>query len=272
VVSSAVVQEAETRSAVLGHTQTAMNIGADRGWGFASGDANLINDLNAYMYTKQSNNMDIFSAYSDAMYDSTADYWKLMNNGTLVNDNEGWLKNENGKYVNIDGSLSDAPIPGETIGADGVETGLLNILNEGTSNRHWGSYSEEQIVKAQSLLSESGMMHTVNPNDPTNRAQWMWDREGTFIDSVGGMRFPNQLDAGAINDGRVLRTDLLFSQFGDAYDTLLFNSLPAADAYTALSENNRNTFGLANFPQDQIPAVNTPFLKRSNRLRTRMRS
>ena len=176
--------------------------------------------------------------------------WKLMEDGSLVYDREGWLKNEDGKYINIDGTLSSKPIPGKTIGAAGVETGLLNILNGQTSNLAYSSYSEQQITAAQQLMEASGMMHTVNPEDPTNRSDWMWDRTGSYIDSVGGEKLTLQLDAGAYNDGLALGTELLFSDFGSAYDSLLYNALPPEDAYNVLTKNNRNTFGLVNLPRD----------------------
>jgi len=47
----------------------------------------------------------IFPCISPYLEESvvTADYWKLMDNGEMVNDNDGWLKNPEGKYMNIDG-------------------------------------------------------------------------------------------------------------------------------------------------------------------------
>ncbi|HWV46122.1 MAG TPA: hypothetical protein VN039_08910, partial [Nitrospira sp.] len=66
-----------------------------------------------------------------AGYDSLADYWKLTKDGKLQYDGQGYLRDANGLYINTDGSRSQNPIAGKTVGADGVETGLLNILNGG---------------------------------------------------------------------------------------------------------------------------------------------
>jgi len=97
-------------------------------------------------------------------------------------------------------------------------------------------------------MIRSGMMHTVNLSDTTNSSQWMWDREGSYIDSVGGQRFETTLDAGLINDGKSLNSDLLFSNFGTAYDRLLYDRLTPENSYSVLTANNRNTFGMRNLP------------------------
>ncbi len=178
------------------------------------------------------------------------DHWKLTNDGKLVYDGQGYLKDGAGKYINKDGSRSDKP-GANTIGAAGVETGLLNILNGMTSNFGYESFTEQQKRDVQDLMSASGLMNTVDLNNPANRTKWMWNGEGSYMDSVGGARIPIKVDVGALNEGKALRISALFNDFGNAYDRLLFDALPAAYAYAVLSENNRNTFGLANLAKDQ---------------------
>jgi murein DD-endopeptidase MepM/ murein hydrolase activator NlpD len=96
------------------------------------------------------------------------DYWILKRDGSLQNDNQGYLKDENGFYVNRDGSRSAVIIPGQTIGAAGIETGLLNILYGGTSNAAYKDFQDTQVAKAQELLRSSGFIH--------NGAESMRDR------------------------------------------------------------------------------------------------
>jgi hypothetical protein len=52
-------------------------------------------------------------------YDSSGDFWRLMEDGSLAYDGDGWLKDSNGNYI-----LEN----GECVGADAVEGGLLKIL------------------------------------------------------------------------------------------------------------------------------------------------
>jgi hypothetical protein len=93
-----------------------------------------------------------------------------MDDGTLVNDGSGWLRDENGKYINIDGTLSDEPILGQTLGASGIETGLLNIL-EGTSSQGYTTFTDEQVLAAQKLMMDAGMSPT-NPNASFRDRAW----------------------------------------------------------------------------------------------------
>jgi hypothetical protein len=88
------------------------------------------------------------------------DYWTLRKDGTLVYDKSGWLKNEQNKYINIDGTLSDKPIPGKTIGADGIETGLVNILFGGTSGKAYDP-NDPKVRATQSFLIASGFIHRI---------------------------------------------------------------------------------------------------------------
>ena len=75
--------------------------------------------------------MGVLNPESWKINSGTQDFWKLMENGDLVDDEMGWLKDQNGNY-NLDEN-------GNRIGAEGIETGLLNILNGGTSNAAYSS-------------------------------------------------------------------------------------------------------------------------------------
>jgi len=66
-----------------------------------------------------------FGEYVGQAYDSSADYWKLMEDGSLEMTEDGWLKDPNGNYI-----LDE---DGNRMGAEGIQEGLQNILGIGAS-------------------------------------------------------------------------------------------------------------------------------------------
>ena len=145
----------ETIAAVLGHTGMAVRMEAD-GKRVAGSDL-----LRAEMEAYKRGDMDALLMNALTNYDSTDDYWKLTHGGQLVNDGQGWLKDENGKYINIDGTRTDEPIEGKTLGARGIETGLLNLLG-GTSGKAYTAFTPEEKAVAQQLMNKAGMQMDKN--------------------------------------------------------------------------------------------------------------
>ena len=129
-----------------------LGVGRAYGFDFISGDENLMADIAAYMYALRGGgefDQQVFSDYVDGYYDSSADYWKLMNDGKIVWDGEKDLRNEAGEVVRIDktGSFSKS---------------LLNWLGKNNaikllSNR--GVYSEglSESEVAYKLMESSGV-------------------------------------------------------------------------------------------------------------------
>ncbi|MDR0527567.1 MAG: hypothetical protein LBG79_07130 [Spirochaetaceae bacterium] len=110
----------ETREAVAGHTEMALRMFSDSAYkaemnNIIGGNVNLQRDITAYI---QGSN--VFNAYADSNYDSSADFWKLMENGALEYDGDGWLKDSKGALW-----LDENKNP---IGAQGIESGLAKIL------------------------------------------------------------------------------------------------------------------------------------------------
>ena len=77
-----------------------------------------------------------------------------MKDGALVKDEDGWLRDENGMYINYNGSRTKNRTS-ETIGADGLETGLLNIMFGGTHGKPYEKFSDSQVAMVQGLLNYS---------------------------------------------------------------------------------------------------------------------
>ena len=84
------------------------------------------------------------------------DHWKMTWGGQLVSDGSGWLKDENGMYISKDGTRTPEPIPGETLGAEKQESGLLNIMN-GESAQLYNTFSDEQKQQAQAIMESAGL-------------------------------------------------------------------------------------------------------------------
>ncbi len=67
---------------------------------------NLATDITAYQISQHLGDDTIFAGYVAGSYDASADYWKLMDDGTLVNDGSGWLTDEHGRAIrNKDGNI-----------------------------------------------------------------------------------------------------------------------------------------------------------------------
>ncbi|MBI9108590.1 MAG: hypothetical protein JEZ04_17735 [Spirochaetales bacterium] len=99
--------DSETLRAVLSHTQMIEALGNAYGFDFMSGDNNLIGDISVYMAALQLGDMSLFSDYVAGAYDSSADYWKLVENPdgslTLHDDGRGgvFYTDENGEEHEI---------------------------------------------------------------------------------------------------------------------------------------------------------------------------
>ena len=104
----------ETIAAVLGHTGMAVRMEAD-GKRIAGSDL-----LRAEMDAYKRGDMDALLMNALTNYDSSADYWKLMEDGSLAYDGDGWLKDSNGNQIYDE--------DGNPIGSLGIETGLTEIL------------------------------------------------------------------------------------------------------------------------------------------------
>ncbi len=92
-------QIAETQRAVLGHTEMAIRMHDDKRYtktvgAMIGGSTNLQNDFTAYFQ-----GADTFNKYIDASYDSSADYWKVLDNGNIMWDGNLDLFDENGKLL-----------------------------------------------------------------------------------------------------------------------------------------------------------------------------
>jgi len=164
-------QKAETERAVIGHAETAMNIFTTYG-GYGQSAGMVIEAIlvSIAQNTSDSRLMDTLTG----RYDSSDDYWKIMPDGTLVTSKDGWLKLSDGTYVR------DAN--GNRIGAEEIETGLLNILYGGTHNVRYSNYSDEQIAAVQTLMRNADMTYSNDENDNPRTRRWEGNPENIPLD------------------------------------------------------------------------------------------
>jgi murein DD-endopeptidase MepM/ murein hydrolase activator NlpD len=176
----------ETRAAVLAHTEMALRMLLDNQQ--LALDENLVKDIFAYYISN--GDTALFYSYVDNNYDSSNDYWKLTYDGRLINDNSGWLTMVDGKPVfNADG---------KQIGANGIETGLLNIIFGGTSGIRYSEYTEEQIRFAQTLMINAGMNYTEGEDGTIQSRTWGGNAIGQQLDMEQIMRSAGNTVAGSV--------------------------------------------------------------------------
>ncbi len=220
-VGSAEAQEMEKNQAVLGHIRAAANLGQSYGMNMLTGADR--EEIAALREASQVNGDQSALAGILGSYDSTADYWKLMANGDLIDDGDGWLRDQNGN------AITDKD--GNRIGAAGKETGLLNILFGGTNNVAYKEFSDSQIMTVQQLMESSGLTHT-GQVDPRSRN---WNA------SLGATINASSVLSGF---GDTVATSVFMNGFDSATDTILFsdNMSQVHQAFTSVATKAQDRF------------------------------
>ena len=111
-IGSDAAQNAETLQAVLAHSSMAAEMAGD------GIELNGLTALEAALYA--AGRTDLLAGLASGFYDSSADYWRLMSDGSLAYDGSGWLRDDYGDIIQDEN--------GNPIGADGIQTGFEKIL------------------------------------------------------------------------------------------------------------------------------------------------
>ncbi len=162
IVGNAQSQFNETVEAVLGHTAMAKRMQNDSMYndimdGLINSDINLKNDISAFDYAFATNDWGAFGNYVGAVYDSSADYWRLKADGSIVFDGSrdlnveyydewGNLRVKKGYITDETGSMSQALA--QYVG----EERASQILGENWKN---GKQYDSQTLKDVLGLSDS---------------------------------------------------------------------------------------------------------------------
>jgi hypothetical protein len=121
-----------------------------------NGNENLQSDSGAYMTAKKNGDDSLLDKYEDGAYDSSADFWKLMEDGSLAYDGDGWLKDSNGNYILDDNR--------DKIGSSTPEKGLANILGITTDEAH-------KLMKDSGFIEKDGYWHIDAATNAINKTK-----------------------------------------------------------------------------------------------------
>jgi len=185
-------QRIETNQAVLGHIGFAANMAGTYGVGSIGKDMSL--EVVAYMKALQGDTKALSEVLSS--YDASGDYWKLTADGGLEYDGEGYLRGVNGEYIRDK--------DGNKIGADGIEGGLIAIMQKAGVN-----LNSEQAAQ---MLAEAGFQHS-NP-DSEDTSTWMWNITGED---------GQQVNMGAVLSAAAFGEDSTYGTIATALQTGLNN-------------------------------------------------
>ena len=166
IVGTAEQQGGETLAATTAHTQMALRMLGD-GKAIQMTE-NLDTDITAYQISQHLGDESIFAGYVAGNYDASGDYWKLMDDGTLVNDGSGWLVDEHGRAIkNKDG---------KQIGAKNIEAGLLNILFGGTSGKGYNEFDFSERLLSFNILKNSEFSASYPEGELRGMHNAQWDK------------------------------------------------------------------------------------------------
>jgi hypothetical protein len=167
-------QVGETVQVVIAHTAMADRM-RRAGAGYENPE-NLAWDLAAWDKAVASGDMSGFALCAMSNYDSSRDFWTLTADGGLKYDGEGWLKDENGMYISKD-DRKTAELRNDTVGAAGIETGLINILALNPAKA-------EDVKKVQDMMMAAGLQYRIKEGgDSEDRMAWYWDGSVTEANS-----------------------------------------------------------------------------------------
>ncbi|MCI6664005.1 MAG: hypothetical protein MSL09_07300, partial [Spirochaetia bacterium] len=200
---------------------------------------NLDMDITAYQLSQHLGDDTIFSDYVAGNYDSSADYWKLMDDGSIAYDGQADLYDVNGNLIYKTQSR-------------GLEGSLVEIL-------YGKNATPEEVEKVQQLMVKSGMLHTVDKQNPTSSDLWRWDVIGSVGDNaLNKWFFTENVDVKEHNMGKVISLtgirDVLASSDNSSTDAADFIERVYAKPINLLNYVDGNkreaVYGTDAFPQE----------------------
>ncbi len=166
---------AETVSAVTGHTEFAMRAAETYGMDFIMNDANLAEDVNQYL--KAQAGQGDFAAYAATAYDSSADYWKLTAQGELIFDGRKGVYDENDELLReFEGEGGYAASLAEHLGITEAEANQMMI------DAGWTYENGTFTTNGGATDVKNDADHTLDPG-AAFKARYFMQRD--YIDNVG---------------------------------------------------------------------------------------
>jgi translation initiation factor IF-1 len=160
-------QTAETEAAARAHTEMALRMAESYGTGLITGDANLNADVMAYAAGEGA-----FGEYVDQAYDSSADYWKLREDGTIEWDGKRGLYTEDGRLIAaaVDENGDHLGYSESLLHYIGDENAVAHLTATGSTQNEIKGMSRKDLAYA--LMTSSG-------------AEWS-DTQGYFVPANPG--------------------------------------------------------------------------------------
>ena len=199
ITESSAAQQTETMHAIYKHTEMALRMANDGMTGkMMNGVLSYMPELksdignyNRYMFamaraggdkSKQREAYEQYAAYVNGAYDSSEDYWKLLDDGTLVWDGKRDLVNEHGEIIRLDKTKSYSK---SLLNWLGNEAAIAFLTKQGIDTT---GMSRDKI--AESLFTSLGIQWDNNAVSPlTGKATGAWVDLNNNTDLSSFMRF-----------------------------------------------------------------------------------
>ena len=199
ITESSAAQKVETMHAIYKHTEMALRMANDGMAGkMMNGVLSYMPELksdignyNRYMFamaraggdmSKQREAYEQYAAYVNGAYDSSEDYWKLLDDGTLVWDGKRDLVNEHGEIIRLDKTKSYSK---SLLNWLGNEAAIAFLTKQGIDTT---GMSRDKI--AESLFTSLGIQWDNNAVSPlTGKATGAWVDLNNNTDLSSFMRF-----------------------------------------------------------------------------------
>ena len=186
IIGTAEQQGSETLAATTAHTQMALRI-LDDGKAIQMTE-NLDMDITAYKLSQHLGDDSIFAGYVAGSYDASADYWKLMDDGSIAYDGHADLYDENGNLIYKTKSR-------------GLEGSLVEIM-------YGGNATQEEVEKVRDLL-EASFDHTTKSDDLANREHWYWNVESNYGKVIDVSKYEEIYNSRVLVDSTTGQTDTI---------------------------------------------------------------
>ncbi|AEF82445.1 hypothetical protein [Leadbettera azotonutricia] len=193
IIGNKAQQKFETQNAVIGHMETASAILNTYGYGLG---LNATLEGFIYDYLLKTDNIGGIANYA-GMYDSSADYWKLLNNGNLMYDGFATLRDEEGNIIRSAKSMG--------VSDTAIESALLKILG-------FDSPTKEMTNAVRQLMVYSGLVHSNSENSD----EWYWqgDREVRFGDNLDNY-YTAYTNINELNEGAIVYLSSIYSLYNN---------------------------------------------------------
>jgi hypothetical protein len=252
-------QRMETDRAIFGHISTALGLmesygGNAVGETIAAEAAKFLTDYNT-LVSDETSDMKKLEALAGIYsmlnnYDASADLWRMQYNGTLVYDGSGWLRDENGDYINTDGSRTKT-VTGKTIGAATVEDGLLNILYGGENFSQGQKNISKLILRSAGIIDSTGKLTDQREKNGTkvDMNLVMLSAGNTVVEEIFNKYYENTIDYYL---GNAYGVDLIFNTKGN-WDPKIIPQIAMA-RYLDLSQNQTAQYSSVRELRDALQA------------------